>query len=74
MNELQTVREGKYLLPSKRGVEGASYGFIMSWFTGHWNLPRLANAMQPQCKHILLRDDTASCGEGLSQKPKSEWK
>ena len=27
-----------------------------------------------QCKRILLRDFAASCGEGLSHKPKSEWK
>ena len=43
MNALQTVRVGKVFLPSKRGVEGALYGFMMSWFTGHWNLRRLAN-------------------------------
>ena len=47
MNELQTVCQGKVFLLSKRGVEGASYGFIMSWFTGHWNLRRLANEIQP---------------------------
>ena len=45
MNALQTVRVGKVFLPSKRGVEGALYGFMMSWFTGHWNLRRLTNAI-----------------------------
>ena len=55
----QTVNQSR-LTPTTSCLGSPATGMFHAWL-------RL-------CKRILLRNFTASCGEGLSHKPESEWK